>query len=277
VSALQDYLASGAPLDFKTLALGPSNDSWPMAMFGAFIYRQRTMQDCSEAAALASFLYWTQTDIAATRTAERYISFILITLHFFRIFNNCCEFRQGFVLPTMATAIKRLFLNQLKNFTCGGVAVSDVHNCIFDGELCSGVGECVNNACVCASGREGQYCEGFVAASSSAGSDQALPIALGIVIPLVALVILGLCALIVVLAVVAKRRGRGGDAWEIDYDELEVGEQLGAGGFGEVRKATWKGTEVAVKVMASEKITKDMEKNFKDEVRGSAFSRHTFI
>ncbi len=28
----------------------------------------------------------------------------------------------------------------------------------------------------------------------------------------------------------------------------------------------WKGTEVAVKVMASDKITKDMEKSFKDEV-----------
>jgi hypothetical protein len=28
----------------------------------------------------------------------------------------------------------------------------------------------------------------------------------------------------------------------------------------------WKGTEVAVKVMASDKISKEMEKNFKDEV-----------
>jgi hypothetical protein len=36
-----------------------------------------------------------------------------------------------------------------------------------------------------------------------------------------------------------------------------------------VNKATWKGTEVAVKVMASDKITKDMEKNFKDEVRAT--------
>jgi serine/threonine protein kinase len=33
-----------------------------------------------------------------------------------------------------------------------------------------------------------------------------------------------------------------------------------------VYKALWKGTEVAVKVIASKKITKDMEKSFHDEV-----------
>jgi hypothetical protein len=32
----------------------------------------------------------------------------------------------------------------------------------------------------------------------------------------------------------------------------------------------WKGTEVAVKVIAAEKITKDMEKSFQDEVRSSS-------
>jgi serine/threonine protein kinase len=36
----------------------------------------------------------------------------------------------------------------------------------------------------------------------------------------------------------------------------------------------WKGTEVAVKVMASEKITKEMEKSFKDEVRVMTALRH---
>jgi serine/threonine protein kinase len=72
----------------------------------------------------------------------------------------------------------------------------------------------------------------------------------------------------VALLIVIKRRSDQSDDWEIEYDELEVGEQLGAGGYGAVHKATWKGTEVAVKVMVSEKITKDMEKNFKDEVCG---------
>ena len=78
--------------------------------------------------------------------------------------------------------------------------------------------------------------------------------------------LLGLLVLIVVLLLVIKLKGNKSDDWEIAYDELEVGEQLGAGGYGEVHKAVWKGTEVAVKVMASDKITKDMEKSFKDEV-----------
>ncbi len=71
---------------------------------------------------------------------------------------------------------------------------------------------------------------------------------------------------ILVLICVIKRKGNQSDDWEIDYDELEVGEHLGSGGYGEVHKAVWKGTEVAVKVMASDRITKEMEKSFKDEV-----------
>jgi serine/threonine protein kinase len=62
-----------------------------------------------------------------------------------------------------------------------------------------------------------------------------------------------------------QRRTKGD--WEIDFNELEVGEQIGSGGYGEVSKAMWKGTEVAVKMMAATSITKDMERDFRDEVR----------
>ncbi len=90
--------------------------------------------------------------------------------------------------------------------------------------------------------------------------------ALGATIPVAALIFLGLVALIVALVVIIQRKGNKTDDWEINYSELEVGEHLGSGGFGEVHRATWKGTEVAVKVMASDRITRDMEKSFKDEV-----------
>jgi predicted Ser/Thr protein kinase len=72
------------------------------------------------------------------------------------------------------------------------------------------------------------------------------------------------CIALLLLVIVARRRDQSD--WEIDYDELEIGDILGSGGFGEVYRAMWKGTEVAVKVMASEKATKEMERNFKDEV-----------
>jgi serine/threonine protein kinase len=94
------------------------------------------------------------------------------------------------------------------------------------------------------------------------------------VIPSAAFLLLLLLCLFVVLLVIIRRKGRTSDDWEIEYSELEVGEQLGAGGYGEVHKAVCKGTEVAVKVMAREKFTKEMEKNFKDEVRTLDTTRH---
>jgi hypothetical protein len=66
-------------------------------------------------------------------------------------------------------------LNQLTNFTCGGVAVSELYGCINDGELCSGAGVCANNACVCDRGREGQYCESV----ASSSSDRSVTVILG--------------------------------------------------------------------------------------------------
>jgi hypothetical protein len=162
-------------------------------------------------------------------------------------------YRQAFVLVTQEEKLNHLFLNQLKEFTCNGVAVSQVANCVLDGRLCSNAGVCTDNQCLCNSGREGQYCENSISASS----DNTLPIALGklvglccyivmlrrephmpfvrvhtgIALPSVGVVLLLLAVLIVVLLVVIKRKGNKSDDWEINYEELEIGEQLGAGGY----------------------------------------------
>ncbi len=51
-----------------------------------------------------------------------------------------------------------------------------------------------------------------------------------------------------------------------DHTELEMGDLLGAGGYGEVFRAVWKGTDVAVKMITSEVTTKEMQKDFVAEV-----------
>jgi hypothetical protein len=87
----------------------------------------------------------------------------------------------------------------------------------------------------------------------------------GVVIP-VSVIVLALICTVTAVSMAIKRRAHGDRDWEINYDELDMGEQLGAGGFGEVYKAMWKGTEVAVKVMPPEKVNKHMENSFKEEV-----------
>jgi hypothetical protein len=42
-----------------------------MSTFGSFIYRQSTMTDCKNAAALADFMYWTQSNSDALEIATR--------------------------------------------------------------------------------------------------------------------------------------------------------------------------------------------------------------
>ncbi len=48
-----------------------------------------------------------------------------------------------------------------------------------------------------------------------------------------------------------------------------MGDLLGAGGYGEVYRAVWKGTDVAVKMISSEVATKEMQRDFVAEVRTS--------
>lgn len=58
------------------------------------------------------------------------------------------------------------------------------------------------------------------------------------------------------------------EEWVIDPSELEWGDVLGAGGFGEVRKAMWRGTEVAVKTINSG-YSNELRNAFIEEVTSS--------
>lgn len=131
----------------------------------------------------------------------------------------------------------------------------------------------------CNKGWEGTFCAHAVKeASSSSGLDStALAAVLGAVIPSVAIVLLLGLVVLCVLAV-AWRRSRGQrDQWEIDPNELELEEHLGTGGYGEVYRAKWRGTEVAVKFLIMEDVNKEMERSFVEEVRTRPLTRTTSV
>jgi 2',3'-cyclic-nucleotide 2'-phosphodiesterase (5'-nucleotidase family) len=144
-----------------------------------------------------------------------------------------------------------------------------------DGSTCSNNGYCLTGACVCtvAGTNSASLCAlSATHGSPGSSSETVLAIALGVSLPVTALLVLGvLTALLIFLL---ARRRREPDSWEIDVAELELGDQLGAGGFGEVYRAVWKGTDVAVKVVSANNAGKAAWDSFKQEVSVMTALRH---
>ncbi|XP_055308176.1 uncharacterized protein LOC129572258 [Sitodiplosis mosellana] len=63
----------------------------------------------------------------------------------------------------------------------------------------------------------------------------------------------------------------------IPFDDLELGEKIGGGGFGDVHIAFWKGQQVAVKKLRVQRVTQTRKKQFDDEVRGISGLEHPNI
>jgi hypothetical protein len=175
----------------------------------------------------------------------------------------------GVVVCGQSEVLLKRLLTSFANITCDGVHSFSLFGCVHDGTMCSNHGNCSSSGvCQCGDGWEGQYCQTLKSDSSSSDNlGVILGATLGAVVPLLCLLFLFLIGVIVALVVHMERKRRVKDDWEIDAEELEMGEQLGAGGYGTVYRAKWRGTEVAVKMMPSEQITREMECNFKEEVR----------
>ncbi|TVU11912.1 hypothetical protein EJB05_45523, partial [Eragrostis curvula] len=62
--------------------------------------------------------------------------------------------------------------------------------------------------------------------------------------------------------------------FEIQWDELTLGERVGLGSFGEVYRGEWHGTEVAVKKFLQQDLTSDALEEFRTEVRIMKRVRH---
>ncbi|AVL94173.1 putative serine/threonine protein kinase receptor [Megavirus vitis] len=247
-NSIDQYVNSGAKIQSATSIMSTGPNTWPLSAFVSVVYRQNTMQSRNKAAAVADFIYWVQSNTLAINTATT----------------------QGYYIAAKNPTLMAHNLNLLKVFTYDNVTVSNIANCIYQGTICYNQGTCNENSCLCNSGRDGYYCE----LESSNGTDKTIIIILSVTLPIAAIFIFVIIcvALIFIIIIISRRRTR--DDWEIDFDELEMSEILGSGGYGMVHKATWKGTEVAVKVMASESITKENERAFRDEVKVMTNLRH---
>lgn len=62
--------------------------------------------------------------------------------------------------------------------------------------------------------------------------------------------------------------------FEIQWDEIAIGERIGLGSFGEVYRGEWHGTEVAVKKFLQQDISSDALEEFRKEVRIMKRLRH---
>lgn len=62
--------------------------------------------------------------------------------------------------------------------------------------------------------------------------------------------------------------------WEIPWNDLQIGERIGIGSYGEVYRADWNGTEVAVKKFMNQDISGDALAQFKFEVEIMLRLRH---
>ncbi len=63
--------------------------------------------------------------------------------------------------------------------------------------------------------------------------------------------------------------------WSIDLDDLKIGDELGSGAFGVVRSASFRGTQVAVKILHS--TSEKAKVMFQKEASILLYDLHSFI
>ncbi len=243
-SAFDKYFATD-------LIQGPGPESWPICTYIYIIFSESKVDDCIKYFILVDWLTW------ITQTAHE------------------MNFEEKNYITLPQDAIKRKLLTELVGITCGGEHVSSLYGCVSNGTICSQHGSCSNGKCQCDAEWKGATCDSPVADSSSSNL---LAILLGVLLPSGAIILCLILVGIVIVVIVQRRKRQQHEDWMIDYSQIEFGEQLGTGGFGEVRKGMWRGTEVAVKTIAAgSTMSHETRNKFVDEVRIMTALRHPNI
>ncbi|AGO84667.2 Serine/threonine protein kinase [Pandoravirus salinus] len=257
------------PAGTSLLVNAPGAASWPMAQWDFVMVHGDTLPNCRKTTALLDWVYWTQSSPDAARLALAEGSMVASSV----------EWMAPRVLASIARV--RCPTTGLSAFSMSACVAFDASG---DGAvMCSGHGECRSAACVCADGWTGSLCDLPVAAaaSDSGSSSSVLAAAIGASLGgagLLTLLVLGLgCLIAVPYYAAVRRRLAAQDEWETTIDDIDMGPLLGRGGFGEVHRGTWRGTDVAVKTLPTDALTKTDIQQFKDEVRVMTALRHPNI
>ncbi len=178
-----------------------------------------------------------------------------------------------------------LFLNYLESFSpimevsLGRINTTTItrRTCLdATGLECNGNGYCLLGRCQCTNPAAiDSLCSTNTTKSdqNSSNSTDLLPILLGTLLP--SIFVLVITALVAGIIVVLMRNRRAREEWQISIDELEMGSKIGAGGFGEVFRAVWRGSDVAVKMLNFDSsMSKENRISFVDEMRVMSTLRH---
>ena len=278
LAALEEVVASRgglAGLDRMSFVVGATGpNAWPLNSLCLVMIHTTSMTDAPRATELLRWLYWTQTSSQAQHVSNATGVYGIASV------------------PDVWSTV----LSVLVNVTVGGVHVNTLYPCFANGTLCSNAGTCSESLgrCECDPGRAGAWCESM--APSDTGGDSLSASATAAVIAgalggtaLCAVFALG-CVIIGVSLLVRRNQGRRREDWEIDSHEIDLSQApvLGTGGYGTVYKATWRGADVAVKVLSCTSLSsssssssslqgrmgRDAVRSFGEEVRVMTALRH---
>ncbi|BAU80032.1 serine-threonine kinase [Tokyovirus A1] len=118
------------------------------------------------------------------------------------------------------------------------------------------------------------FCNAKFGTSSSSSSSENVGAIVGGVLGGTFVVVVLCCTLVAVLLVVLLSKREKRQDWDIDISELEISGDIGEGFSGKVCSGSWKGQNVAIKILKSQTTNKKSIQDFRSEAETMANLRH---